>query len=58
MADQKIFAGPRIRRIRKERELTQTAMASGTHAITAQTLRTTRRRTGTRTASVAPVIPM
>ena len=27
MADQKIFAGPRIRRIRKERELTQTAMA-------------------------------
>jgi XRE family transcriptional regulator, fatty acid utilization regulator len=27
MADQKIFAGPRIRRIRKERALTQTAMA-------------------------------
>jgi XRE family transcriptional regulator, fatty acid utilization regulator len=27
MPDQKIFAGPRIRRIRKERELTQTAMA-------------------------------
>jgi XRE family transcriptional regulator, fatty acid utilization regulator len=27
VADQKIFAGPRIRRIRKERELTQTAMA-------------------------------
>jgi XRE family transcriptional regulator, fatty acid utilization regulator len=27
MSDQKIFAGPRIRRIRKERELTQTAMA-------------------------------
>ena len=27
MAEQKIFAGPRIRRIRKERELTQTAMA-------------------------------
>jgi XRE family transcriptional regulator, fatty acid utilization regulator len=27
MPDQKIFAGPRIRRIRKERDLTQTAMA-------------------------------
>ena len=27
MADQKIFAGPRIRRIRKERGLTQAAMA-------------------------------
>ncbi len=27
MAEQKIFAGPRIRRIRKERDLTQTAMA-------------------------------
>ena len=27
MAEQKIFAGPRIRRIRKEKELTQTAMA-------------------------------
>ncbi len=28
MADQKIFAGPRIRRIRKEKGLTQTAMAA------------------------------
>ncbi len=28
MADQKIFAGPRIRRIRTQRELTQTAMAA------------------------------
>ena len=27
MAEQKIFAGPRIRRIRKEKDLTQTAMA-------------------------------
>lgn len=29
MADQKIFAGPRIRRLRMERGLTQTAMAEG-----------------------------
>src|SRR5690349_11031361 len=29
MADQKIFAGPRIRRMRMERSLTQTAMAEG-----------------------------
>jgi len=29
MADQKIFAGPRIRRLRMERSLTQTAMAEG-----------------------------
>ncbi|MEW9807749.1 short-chain fatty acyl-CoA regulator family protein [Mesorhizobium sp. ZMM04-5] len=29
MADQKIFAGPRIRRMRMERGLTQTAMAEG-----------------------------
>ena len=29
MADQKIFAGPRIRRLRVERSLTQTAMAEG-----------------------------
>ena len=28
MAEQKIFAGPRIRRIRKARDLTQTAMAA------------------------------
>ncbi|TIU13632.1 MAG: helix-turn-helix transcriptional regulator, partial [Mesorhizobium sp.] len=29
MADQKIFAGPRIRRIRSAKGLTQTAMAEG-----------------------------
>src|SRR5690606_41746651 len=29
MAEQKIFAGPRIRRLRMERGLTQTAMAQG-----------------------------
>ena len=29
MADQKIFAGPRIRRIRNAKGLTQTAMADG-----------------------------
>ncbi len=29
MADQKIFAGPRVRRLRMERGLTQTAMAEG-----------------------------
>ena len=29
MAEQKIFAGPRIRRIRNEKGLTQTAMAEG-----------------------------
>ncbi|TIT76582.1 MAG: helix-turn-helix transcriptional regulator, partial [Mesorhizobium sp.] len=29
MADQKIFAGPRIRRLRNAKGLTQTAMAEG-----------------------------